>query len=136
MANFIIQKEGTGFVELLKSKFYSFAFPVNDVEVFKTRLEEIRKANHKAKHIVYAYRIGVNSKSTDDKEPKGTAGRPLPKGTAGRPLLELLTKKNLVDSAIIVVRYFGGSELGASRLLRTYLASGVDAINHSTIVEK
>ena len=127
MANFIIQKEGIGFVELLKSKFYSFAFPVSDVEVFKTRLEEIRKANPKAKHIVYAYRIGVNSKSTDDKEPKGTAGR---------PLLELLTKKNLVDSAIIVVRCFGGSELGASRLLRTYLASGVDAINHSTIVEK
>lgn len=127
MANFIIQKEGTGFVELLRSKFYSFAFPVSDVEIFKVRLEEIRKANPKAKHIVYAYRIGVNSKSTDDKEPKGTAGR---------PLLELLTKKNLVDSAIIVVRYFGGSELGASRLLRTYLASGVDAINHSTIVEK
>ena len=127
MANFIIQKEGTGFVELLKSKFYSFAFPASDVEIFKVRLEEIRKANPKAKHIVYAYRIGVNSKSTDDKEPKGTAGR---------PLLELLTKKNLVDAAIIVVRYFGGSELGASRLLRTYLASGVDAINHSTIVEK
>lgn len=127
MANFIIQKEGTGFVELLKSRFYSFAFPVSDVEIFKARLEEIRKANPKAKHIVYAYRIGVNSKSTDDKEPKGTAGR---------PLLELLTKKNLVDAAIIVVRYFGGSELGASRLLRTYLASGVDAINHSTIVEK
>lgn len=127
MANFIIQKEGTGFVELLKSKFYSFAFPVSDVEIFKARLEEIRKANPKAKHIVYAYRIGVNSKSADDKEPKGTAGR---------PLLELLTKKNLVDAAIIVVRYFGGSELGASRLLRTYLTSGVDAINHSTIVEK
>ena len=127
MANFIIQTEGTGFVELLRSKFYSFAFPVSDVEIFKVRLEKIRKANPKAKHIVYAYRIGVNSKSTDDKEPKGTAGR---------PLLELLTKKNLVDAAIIVVRYFGGSELGASRLLRTYLASGVDAINHSTIVEK
>lgn len=127
MANFIIQKEGTGFVELLRSKFYSYAFHVSDVEIFKARLEEIRKANPKAKHVVYAYRIGVSSKSTDDKEPKGTAGR---------PLLELLTKKNLVDSAIIVVRYFGGSELGASRLLRTYLASGVDAINHSTIVEK
>ena len=127
MANFIITNEGNGFVELLKSKFYSYAFPVSDVEIFKERLEAIRKANPKAKHIVYAYRIGVISKSTDDKEPKGTAGR---------PLLELLIKKNLVDCAIIVVRYFGGSELGASRLLRTYLASGVDAINHSTIVEK
>ncbi len=126
MSNFTIAKDGNGYVELLKSKFYSFAFYVDDVEVFKAKLEEIRKANPKAKHIVYAYRIGVNSKSTDDKEPKGTAGR---------PLLELLTKKNLVNSAIIVVRYFGGSELGASRLLRTYLASGVDAINHSELKE-
>ena len=126
MDNFTILEKASGYVELNKSKFYSFAIPVNDVDEFKKILEAIRKENPKAKHVVYAYRIGVNSKSTDDKEPKGTAGR---------PLLELLTKKNLVNVALIVVRYFGGSELGASRLLRTYLASGVDAINHATIVE-
>lgn len=126
MDNLTIKEETTGYVELLKSKFYSYAIPVNDVEVFKTRLETIRKNNPKAKHVVYAYRIGVNSKSTDDKEPKGTAGR---------PLLELLTKKGLINVAIIVVRYFGGSELGASRLLRTYLASGVEAINKAEIIK-
>lgn len=124
---YTITKEANGYVELLKSKFYSLVFPVQDVEAFKTKLEEIRKANPKAKHIVYAYRIGVNSKSTDDKEPKGTAGR---------PLLELLMKKNLNDIAIIVVRYFGGTELGASRLLRTYVASGVSAINNAEIIER
>ena len=127
MVTYQVQEPASGYVELLKSKFYSLVFPVSNVEDFKSKLEEIRKANPKAKHVVYAYRIGVNSKSTDDKEPKGTAGR---------PLLELLTKKNLVDTAIIVVRYFGGSELGASRLLRTYLASGVDALNHATTVER
>lgn len=127
MNEFTITKEATGFVKLLKSKFYSFAIPVKDVEEFKTRLEQIRKANPKAKHIVYAYRIGVNSKSTDDKEPKGTAGR---------PLLELLMKKNLNFVALIVVRYFGGSELGASRLLRTYVASGVSALNNAEIIER
>ena len=124
---YTITKEANGYVELLKSKFYSLVFPVQDVEAFKTKLEEIRKANPKAKHVVYAYRIGVNSKSTDDKEPKGTAGR---------PLLELLMKKNLNDIAIIVVRYFGGTELGASRLLRTYVASGVSAINNAEIIER
>ena len=127
MNEFTITKEATGFVELLKSKFYSFTIPVKDVEEFKIRLEQIRKANPKAKHIVYAYRIGVNSKSTDDKEPKGTAGR---------PLLELLMKKNLNFVALIVVRYFGGSELGASRLLRTYVASGVSALNNAEIIER
>ena len=124
--SFTVKEETIGFVELLKSKFTAFLFPVNDVEAFKSRLDEIRKANPKAKHVVYAYRIGVNSKSTDDREPKGTAGR---------PLLELLNKKDLNNTAIIVVRYFGGTELGASRLLRTYVAAGVDAINKANIIE-
>ena len=127
MQEFTIKQEATGYVELLRSKFYSFVLPVKDVEEFKTRLEQLRKQHPKAKHIVYAYRIGMASKSTDDKEPKGTAGR---------PLLELLMKKNLNFVAIIVVRYFGGSELGASRLLRTYVASGVSAINNAEIIER
>ena len=127
MNEFTIKQEANGYVELLKSKFYSLIIPVSDVEEFKTRLEQVRKANPKAKHVVYAYRIGMASKSTDDKEPKGTAGR---------PLLELLMKKNLNYVALIVVRYFGGTELGASRLLRTYVASGVSAINNAEIIER
>lgn len=127
MAYLTIKEEKQGFVELNKSKFYSYAFPVDDVELFKTKLETLRKDNPKAKHIVYAYKIGTNSKSCDDKEPKGTGGR---------PILELLNKKNLTNVAIAVVRYFGGTELGAGRLLRTYLNSAVDAINKCEIIEK
>ena len=126
MNSFKVQEEVYALTEVMKSKFTAFVFPVDDVELFKTRLEEIRKANPKAKHIVYAYRIGMNSKSTDDREPKGTAGR---------PLLELLMKKNLNNTAIIVVRYYGGVQLGAGRLLRTYVTSAVNAINKATIIE-
>ena len=126
MNSFTVQEEVYALTEVMKSKFTAFVFPANDVEFFKTRLEEIRKANPKAKHIVYAYRIGTNSKSTDDREPKGTAGR---------PLLELLMKKNMNNTAIIVVRYYGGVQLGAGRLLRTYVTSAVNAINKATIIE-
>ena len=126
MNSFRVQEEVCALTEVMKSKFTAFVFPVDDVEAFKTRLEEIRKANPKAKHVVYAYRIGMNSKSTDDREPKGTAGR---------PLLELLMKKNLNNTAIIVVRYYGGVQLGAGRLLRTYVTSAVNAINKATIIE-
>ena len=127
MVVYQVKEAATGYVELLKSKFYSFVFPVSNVEDFKARLEEIRKANPKAKHIVYAYRIGVNSKSTDDKEPKGTAGR---------PILELLNKKELIDVAIVVVRYYGGVQLGAGRLLRTYLNSAISVLNQCEIIER
>ena len=126
MNELTIKEETFALVEVMKSKFTAFVFPCDDVEKFKTRLEGVRKANPKARHVVYAYRIGVNSKSTDDKEPKGTAGR---------PLLELLTKKNLNNTAIIVVRYYGGTQLGAGRLLRTYVSSAVAAIDKAEIIE-
>ena len=127
MSNFTITEEKQALTENMKSKFYAIAFPVSDVEYFKTRLEQIRKENPKARHVVYAYRIGMNSKSTDDREPKGTAGR---------PILELLNKKGLVDVAIIVVRYYGGVQLGAGRLLRTYLNSAIAVLNECEIVER
>lgn len=127
MSNFVITKSEQGFVELMKSKFYSYAFPVKSVEEFKSLLEQIKKENGKAKHIVYAYKIGPYTKSCDDREPKGTAGR---------PILELILKKNLNNIAIIVVRYYGGVQLGASRLLRTYLNSAVVAIDKCDIKEE
>lgn len=107
-------------IEVNKSKFIAIFFPLTDDSVFKNKLEDIKKEYPKAKHYVYAYRVGVKSKATDDHEPHGTAGR---------PILDLLNKRNLNNCAIVVVRYFGGTELGASRLLRTYLSSAVEVTN-------
>ena len=126
MVEFTIKESKTVLTENMKSKFYAIAFPVSDVEAFKKKLEEVRKDNPKARHCVYAYRIGVNSKSCDDKEPKGTGGR---------PILELLNKKNMNNTAIIVVRYYGGVQLGAGRLLRTYLNSAINVLNECELVE-
>ena len=126
MPDFTIKERKTALTENMKSKFYATAFPVNDVEEFKKSLESIRKENPKARHVVYAYRIGMNSKSCDDKEPKGTGGR---------PILELLNKKNLNNVAIVVVRYYGGVQLGAGRLLRTYLNSAVTVLNECEMIE-
>ena len=126
MQEYTIKSETFALVEVMKSKFTAFVFPSSSTDTFKERLEQIRKANTKAKHIVYAYRIGINSKSTDDREPKGTAGR---------PLLELLMKKNLNYVGVIVVRYYGGTQLGAGRLLRTYVNSAVEALNKAEIID-
>ena len=106
-------------VEEMKSKFIAFAFPISSVDEFKEKLKDIEKEHHKARHVVYAYRIDNTYKSTDNGEPKGTAGR---------PLLELLLKKDVNNIALIVVRYFGGTKLGAGRLLRTYVRSGVEVL--------
>ena len=105
--------------EVMKSKFIAILFPIDDPDNFKKELAKIQKEHSKARHIVYAYRIDEKTKSCDDREPKGTAGR---------PLLELLMKKNLNRVALVVVRYFGGTLLGAGRLLRTYVQSGVNVL--------
>jgi len=126
MDQFTVSSLSLARVEVNKSKFIAMVFPISDEESFKKKLDEVKKEHPKAKHYVYAYRIGMKSKSCDDREPKGTGGR---------PILEFLNKKNLNNVAIIVVRYFGGTELGASRLLRTYLSSAIEAVNNSVVVK-
>ena len=122
---FTIEKETTNLMEVMKSKFIAYLIPLKNEEDFKPILANLRKEHKKARHIVYAYRVGMKSKSCDDGEPKGTAGH---------PLLELLYKKDLTDVALLVVRYFGGTLLGAGRLLRTYLQAGINVVDSSTIV--
>ena len=112
-------------IEVMKSKFIAYLLPLSNEEDFKPFLANLRKEHKKARHIVYAYRVDMKSKSCDDGEPKGTAGH---------PLLELLYKKDINNVALIVVRYFGGTKLGASRLLRTYLQVGIDVVNSSELI--
>ena len=121
----IIKKQEEASIEVMKSKFIAYLIPLDKEEEFKPLLMALRKEHKKAKHIVYAYRIGMKSKSSDDGEPKGTAGH---------PLLELLHKKDLQNVALLVVRYFGGALLGAGRLLRTYLQAGIEVINKSELI--
>ena len=120
-----INQEVINQIEVMKSKFIAYLIPLKNEEEFKPLLGNLRKEHKKARHIVYAYRIGVKSKSCDDGEPKGTAGH---------PLLELLYKKDLTDVALLVVRYFGGTKLGAGRLLRTYLQAGINAVDNCTLI--
>ena len=122
---FTVQETCNNTIEVMKSKFIAYLVPLSNEEDFKPLLASLRKEHKKARHVVYAYRVGMKSKSSDDGEPKGTAGH---------PLLEFLYKKDINNVALLVVRYFGGTKLGASRLLRTYLQAGIDVINKSDLV--
>lgn len=109
-----------------KSSFIGILVHATSVESAKQYLLDIKKEYPKAKHYCYAISIGGAKKSSDDGEPSGTAGR---------PLLELLNKKEMDETLLVVVRYFGGVLLGASRLMSTYLETGVQVINSADIVE-
>ena len=76
----------------------------------------MRRKYHDARHVCFAWRIikdgQVIERASDDGEPSGTAGA---------PMLSILKKENLCNILILVIRYFGGTKLGAGNLLRTYL---------------
>lgn len=122
--------EGTNALEMVekRSRFIGVVTHVEDVNAVNDFLDKLRKANKDAKHIAYAYSLGKDravSKNNDDGEPAGSAGM---------PISEALAKSGLTDCLVAVVRYFGGMELGKSKLTRTYFNSAFEAIKDSKIV--
>ena len=108
-----------------RSSFIGMLLHVKDPSEVKNYLQEIRKQYPKAKHYCYAYSIHGQKKCSDDGEPAKTAGR---------PLLNLLEKKEMDEVLLVVVRYFGGILLGASRLMSTYLETGVQVVDSADLL--
>ena len=121
-----IKEEYEDKIEVSKSQFYSFLIPLNSEEEVPLLIKEKRMQFVKARHVCYAYIFNSNYKYSDDGEPSGTAGK---------PLYELLNKNNLTNCILIVVRIFGGFLLGAGRLLRTYVESGLNSIKKANKFE-
>ena len=112
------------------SKFLSFAIPVSNVDEIKEIVKTYRKEYYDARHVCYAYMIGVehtNWRSNDDGEPSGTAGR---------PILGQINSRELTNILVIVVRYFGGILLGTGGLVIAYKEAASDALNQAEIIEK
>ena len=96
------------------SRFIAHAFPLREVSSFKKIIQESKKEHPKAVHHCFAYRIGITGdvfRVSDDGEPSGTAGK---------PILGQIDSKELTDTLIVVVRYFGGTLLGVPGLINAY----------------
>ena len=112
------------------SKFIGFAFPVNNVKELKNALEKIREEHPKATHHCYAFRLGMNGenyRANDDGEPNGSAGL---------PIYNQLLANNLTNILLIVVRYYGGTKLGVSGLVKTYKESAKLTLDEAEIITK
>ena len=111
------------------SKFIAYAWPVrNEAEALK-HLENLRKEHFKARHHCFAWRFdpdGSRFRANDDGEPSGTAGR---------PILGQITSFSLTYVLVVVVRYFGGTLLGASGLINAYREAAADALRNAPIIE-
>lgn len=112
------------------SKFMAYAYPLETVEAFKKILQNLKKEHPKAVHHCFAYRIGTdgnNFRVSDDGEPSGTAGK---------PILGQIDSKTITNTAVIVVRYFGGTLLGVPGLINAYKTAATLALQVVPIVKK
>lgn len=118
----------TNTLEIKKSKFITYFIPY---EEYENTLKKLKQQHPKARHFVIAYRYlnklnQVVEASSDDGEPKGTSGK---------PSLIVLQGANIINSAIIIVRYFGGTKLGTGGLVRAYSEAVNLVINSSVLIE-
>ena len=114
--------------EVKQSKFIAFLMPYSD---YAKTLKQLKEEHPKARHFVTAYRYlneynQIVEHSSDDGEPKGTSGK---------PSLMVLQGQGLINSAVIIVRYFGGTKLGTGGLVRAY-SDAVNLVLHDNLFKE
>ena len=122
-----IASTSEGYYTEKRSKFLAFAHHVQTVDEVKELLAGYRKKYYDARHVCYAYMLGAERtefRANDDGEPSSTAGK---------PILGQINSNELTDILLVVVRYYGGVNLGTSGLIIAYREAAADAINHATI---
>ncbi|RXJ97611.1 YigZ family protein [Arcobacter sp. CECT 8986] len=125
--NFVKENFSATFEEK-KSKFIAYLFPISK---FDDVMKSLKEGHPKARHHVYAYRYlnefdQIVENSSDDGEPKGTSGK---------PSLNVLSGHELINTAVIIVRYFGGVKLGTGGLVRAYSDAVNKVIDAATLFE-
>ena len=126
----IVGPVAEGFYSEKRSKFYAFVHHVETADEVKSLIDGYRKRFYDARHVCYAYMLGPERKdfrANDDGEPSSTAGK---------PILGQINSRELTDVLIVVVRYYGGVNLGTSGLIVAYREAAADALAHATVEER
>lgn len=120
-----ISATSEGYYTEKRSKFLAFAHHVENHDEIKLILAGYRKKYYDARHVCYAYMLGAERadfRANDDGEPSSTAGK---------PILGQINSNELTDVLIVVVRYYGGVNLGTSGLIVAYREAAADALAHA-----
>lgn len=125
-----IDKSGQGTYSDKRSKFLAFSHHVTSVDEVKGLIADYRKKYYDARHVCYAYMLGAERsefRANDDGEPSSTAGK---------PILGQINSNSLTDILVVVVRYYGGINLGTGGLIVAYRTAAAFAIADSHIVSR
>ena len=126
----ITDRVGEGYYTEKRSKFLAYAHHVETVDEIRTILAEYRRRYYDARHVCYAYMLGAERqefRANDDGEPSSTAGK---------PILGQINSLELSNVLVVVVRYYGGVNLGTGGLIVAYRTAAADALAHSEVVTR
>lgn len=121
---------GEGFYSEKRSKFYAFAHHVETLSQIKEIISKYKREYYDARHVCYSYVLGSDKsvfKMNDDGEPSSTAGK---------PIYGQIVSRDLSDILVVVVRYYGGVNLGTGGLIVAYRTAAADALDHCVVVDK
>ena len=121
----ITELVGNGFYSEKRSKFFAFAHHVETIDEIKDILALYHKKYYDARHICYAYVLGedkANFRAVDDGEPSSTAGK---------PILGQIHSRDLTNVMVVVVRYYGGINLGTGGLVVAYRNAASEALDNA-----
>jgi len=116
-------------IDIKNSKFFAETIPADSEEEARSEIKRVRSQYPDATHVVWAYLIGPTADVfglSDDREPRGTAGR---------PVLEVLKGSGMTNVLVTVTRYFGGTKLGTGGLVKAYSGSASAAIEKTPVEE-
>lgn len=126
----ITDKTGEGYYTEKRSKFLAFAHHVDTTDDIKALLASYRKKYYDARHVCYAYMLGperAEFRANDDGEPSSTAGK---------PILGQINSRELTNVLVVVVRYYGGVNLGTGGLIVAYREAAADALANAETVSR
>lgn len=106
-----------------RSRFLGFALPARDETAAREAIAAIRQRHHDARHVCSAWRLGAPPPCREARHDDGE-----PAGSAGEPLLAAIRRRDLTNTVVVVVRYFGGVKLGTGGLARAYGAAAAAAL--------
>ncbi|MCU0445082.1 MAG: IMPACT family protein [Microscillaceae bacterium] len=127
---YTIQAPAEAMLKEKGSRFLAFAYPIDNEELIKEQLQQLRKKYFDASHHCYAYIWGEKSenyRANDDGEPANSAGM---------PILGQIRSRNLSNVLVVVVRYFGGTKLGVGGLIQAYKSAAAQALDNALIIEQ
>jgi len=126
----ILEPSSEVLFKVKNSKFFGYAFPLQDKDEVKVYLESLKKKHYSARHYCYAYKLGTANmifRANDDGEPNNSAGI---------PIYRQIQSFKVTNILIVVVRYFGGIKLGIGGLINAYGNTAQKALQESNIIQR